>query len=158
MTPDAALLGEIQHLFASYAAVVDDGPLEEWPDFFTEQCLYRIVARENFDRGLPLSTLCFESRDMLADRVYAVTGTLFHQPYHQRHIVGLPRIRAVSGERLDVDTNYLVVRARLNEMPDILNVGRYRDVLVRGAQGLRFRERVCVFDNELIPNSLIYPI
>jgi len=25
-------------------------------------------------------------------------------------------------------------------------------------EGLRFRERIAVFDSELIPNSLIYPI
>ena len=32
------------------------------------------------------------------------------------------------------------------------------DAVVRTGAGLRFRERICVYDTELIPNSIIYPI
>jgi salicylate 5-hydroxylase small subunit len=39
------------------------------------------VPRENYDRSLPLATLSFESKGMLRDRVYAITETLFHEPY-----------------------------------------------------------------------------
>jgi salicylate 5-hydroxylase small subunit len=40
----------------------------------------------------------------------------------------------------------------------VFNVGRYLDTVVRTPQGLRFAARVCVYDSELIPNSIIYPI
>jgi salicylate 5-hydroxylase small subunit len=43
-------------------------------------------------------------------------------------------------------------------MPEILSVGRYEDLVVDTADGLRFAQRLCIFDNDLIPNSLIYPI
>ena len=83
----------IDELYARYAAVLDDGDFEAWPGFFTEDAVYRIVPRENADRGLPLATLAFESRAMLRDRVYAVMQTLFHEPYYQRHLITgfLPR-------------------------------------------------------------------
>ncbi len=89
---DLALRFEVEDLYARYIACVDSGNLDAWPDFFTDPCVYRLAPRENHDRGLPLATLSFESRGMLKDRVYAVTQTLFHQPYYQRHILSGLRI------------------------------------------------------------------
>ncbi len=156
--PEPALLAAIFDLNARYAAVVDDGPLDAWPDFFLEECIYRIQPRENFDRGLPLATLSFESRGMLMDRVYSVRETLFHDPYYQRHIVSLPRIVSHGPDGTRCITPYVVIRTRRNELSAVYNAGRYLDWIVGTEAGLRFRERIAVFDSELIPNSLIYPI
>jgi len=57
-----------------------------------------------------------------------------------------------------IPTNYVVIRTRRNELSAIYNAGRYLDWIVVTGEGLRFRERIAVFDSELIPNSLIYPI
>ena len=35
---------------------------------------------------------------------------------------------------------------------------RYLDWIVAIGDGLKFRERIAVFDSELIPDSMIYPI
>lgn len=155
---DPALLVAIIDLNARYASVVDDGPLDAWPDFFLDECTYRIQPRENFDRGLPLATLSFESRGMLQDRVYSVRETLFHDPYYQRHIVSLPQILSSGDNGTRCITNYVVIRTRRNELSAVYNAGRYLDWIVATPEGLRFRERIAVFDSELIPNSLIYPI
>jgi len=56
------------------------------------------------------------------------------------------------------EASYLVVRTRRDQLPEILSVGRYRDQVVETPAGYRFAERLCIFDNDLIPNSLIYPI
>ena len=40
----------------------------------------------------------------------------------------------------------------------VFNVGRYIDTVVRTANGLKFKSRQCIYDSELIPNSIIYPI
>lgn len=149
---------ELQVLYAKYGACLDEGRYADWPEFFTEQCTYRIVPRENFDRGLPLATLSFESRGMLIDRVYAITQTLFHAPYYQRHIIGTACIDAVEGDLIRSQANYLVIRTKQNEPSEVFNAGRYVDVVVRDGDQLRFKERSCVFDSELIQNSLIYPI
>jgi salicylate 5-hydroxylase small subunit len=155
---DAALLADIMDLNARYARVLDDGPLDAWPEFFTEECVYRVQPRENFDRGLPLATLSFESRGMLKDRVYSVQETLFHDPYYQRHIISVPLVLEVSPQAIRCITNYVVIRTRRNELAQLYNAGRYLDWIVDEESGLRFRERIAVFDSELIPNSLIYPI
>ena len=40
-------------LYADYAHVVDAGLWEQWPEFFTEDCVYRVQPRENHGRGFP---------------------------------------------------------------------------------------------------------
>jgi salicylate 5-hydroxylase small subunit len=95
---------------------------------------------------------------MLQDRVYSVRETLFHDPYYQRHVVSLPFVHAETADGIRCETNYVVIRTRRNELSSVYNAGRYLDWVVRTEAGLRFRERIAVFDSELIPNSLIYPI
>jgi len=153
---------ELTNLYADYAAAVDSGNWDLWPEFFTDDCLYRLVPRENHERGFPLATLSFDSKGMLKDRVYGIRETLFHDPYYQRHVTGAPVVRKVEGVeggvRWHCEANYAVFRTKLSEVSTVFNVGRYLDVVVRTPQGLKFAERVCVYDSEMIPNSLIYPI
>jgi salicylate 5-hydroxylase small subunit len=95
---------------------------------------------------------------MLRDRVYGIRETLFHDPYYQRHVVGAPLVRAASEGRIESEANYAVFRTKLNELSTVFNVGRYLDVVVRTPEGLKFESRTVVYDSEMIPNSIIYPI
>jgi salicylate 5-hydroxylase small subunit len=149
---------ELTRLYADYAAAVDSGDWDLWPEFFTDVCTYKLQPRENFDRGFPLCTLAFESKGMLKDRVYGIRDTLFHDPYYQRHVVGAPRVLQAHGERIDAEANYAVFRTKLSELSTVFNVGRYVDTVVRTPGGLKFESRVCIYDSEMIPNSIIYPI
>ncbi|MEY3765126.1 MAG: Salicylate 5-hydroxylase, small oxygenase component, partial [Pseudomonadota bacterium] len=78
----------IQQLYADYAAAVDSGHWHLWPDFFIDECVYKLQARENHERGFPLATLSLTSKGMLKDRVYGISETIYHDPYYQRHVVG----------------------------------------------------------------------
>lgn len=149
----------LQALYTEYALALDAGELQRWPDFFTDPCVYRLQSRENHERGLPLATLAFESRGMLIDRVFGVTDTIYHDPYYQRHVVGAPHIRHVEPDgSLRCEAAYVVLRTKRDAMAEILSTGRYIDHVRRTAEGLRFAERLVIFDNDLIPNSLIAPI
>ena len=155
---DVNTLLALHALYSDYAAVLDARELDRWPLFFTDDCIYKLQSRENFDRGLPLATLAFESRGMLMDRVYGAAETIYHDPYVQRHIVGLPRLLGRDGDILRCEASYLVIRTKRDAMPEILSVGRYLDRVVPTPDGLRFAERLVIFDNDLIPNSIIDPI
>jgi salicylate 5-hydroxylase small subunit len=145
-------------LYSDYSAALDARELARWPEFFTENGVYKLQSRENFDRGLPLATMAFESRGMLKDRVYGAMQTIFHHPYSQRHIVGLPRLLAQDDAGLRCEANYLVIRTHRDALPEILSVGRYLDHIVHTPEGWRFAERLAIFDNDLIANSIIDPI
>lgn len=147
----------VEELYAAYVATLDGERYGEWPNFFFEECTYRIVPLENWQKGLPLATLAFESRGMLEDRIYAVRETIFHEPYVMRHIVSNFVVTA-EGSDYRVEANYIVLRTKRGTS-EIFSTGRCYDVIAADGDGrLRFRERVAVFDNELINNSLIYPI
>lgn len=149
---------ELTQLYARYACVLSAAEWEAWPEFFVEDCVYKLQPRENHERGFPLATLAFDSKGMLKDRVYGIRETLFHDPYYQRHVVGAPLIRSAAPDRFEVEANYAVFRTKLSEASTVFNVGRYIDTIVRTPDGLKFASRLCVYDSEMIPNSIIYPI
>lgn len=150
---------ELAALYADYASVVDAGDWDRWTEFFVhEDCRYIVQPRENHERGLPLATLRLISKGMLKDRAYGIRETLFHDPYYQRHVVGLPRVLSANAERIESEANYAVFRTKLGELSTVFNVGRYVDTVVRTAGGLRFASRHCIYDSEMIPNAIIYPI
>ena len=148
----------IQQLYADYASAVDSGQWNLWPEFFTEACVYKLQPRENYERGFPLATLSLTSKGMLKDRVYGITETLYHDPYYQRHVVGTPVVRKVENGAIYCEANYAVFRTKLDKESTVFNVGRYLDTIVQTAEGLKFQERLCIYDSEMIPNSIIYPI
>ncbi|MGF7137218.1 salicylate 5-hydroxylase small subunit [Paraburkholderia sp. EB58] len=148
----------LTRLYADYASAVDSGNWSLWPEFFTEQCVYRLQPRENFERGFPLATLSFESKGMLKDRIYGVQETLFHDPYYQRHIVGAPLVHKVEDGRIYCEANYVVIRTKLNQLSTVFNAGRYVDEIVATPDGLKFASRLAIYDSEMIPNSIIYPV
>ena len=51
---DIELQLAVENLLARYVHALDDGRLEEWPDFFAADGRYRITTAENFERKLPL--------------------------------------------------------------------------------------------------------
>ena len=58
--------------------------------------------------------------------------------------------------------NLLIVQTLIDRQSDIVLCGTCHDLIVRdpdpeAAGRLRFRERIVVFDSEMVPNSLIYP-
>jgi salicylate 5-hydroxylase small subunit len=148
---------------AHYAEVLDARRFDEWPLCFVETGRYQLQARENFDRGLPLSLMDLESQGMMKDRVFGVTQTIFHAPYYTRHVVG---VASVLGQRVGdsgtsayvCEASYAVFRTKPGQTSEVFNVGRYRDELVETPEGLRLRWRRCIYDTELVLNSLIYPI
>lgn len=47
---------------------------------------------------------------------------------------------------------------KLNGDSTVYNVGRYLDRIERTPDGLKSASRLCIYDSEMIPNSMIYPI
>ncbi len=151
-------LAQVIHLNAQYAQVIDSENWNGWIDLFVEDCVYKIVPRENYERDFPLATLSMLSKGMLKDRAYGISETLFHDPYYQRHVIGLPLIHSVIKNIIYCESNYAVFRTKLSQESTVYNVGRYIDELLITDDGLKIQSRLCIYDSEMIPNSLIYPI
>ncbi len=153
-----ALRFEIEDLYAAYAECLDDGELERWPDFFTDECLYKIIPRENYERGLPLAVMLCESKGMLQDRVEALRRTSVYAPRALRHLLSGIRIKGHEDGLIRVQASYAVLQTLTDEETRVFNAGKYLDRLVRDGGELKFKEKLCVFDSVVVPGSLIYPI
>ncbi len=154
---DPILHREVEDLYAEYGEIIDDGRLDAWPDLFVEPCLYRIVSRENYDKGLPLSLMRCESIGMLKDRAFACQKLNVYGPRSWRHCITQVRARA-EGERIAARANFVVFETRHDRHTEVLTAGRFLDTMVRTPDGLRFREKVCVYDANLIPGSIVFPL
>lgn len=157
----ADLRFEVQDLYDTYAEILDDGPLDQFSKLFTDPCEYILTSRENYDEDLPLAVMRCESRDMLEDRLRSVRELLMYEPRYTRHMISHVRIASVSddGDKLEVNANYAVLETLHDEFTKILNAGRYVDTIIRGDDGiLRFQKKLCIYDSELIPNSIILPV
>lgn len=149
---------ELDDLYADYAACLDEERFEDWPEFFTDPCLYKIVPRENFERGLPLATWLCESKGYLLDRVTAIRKTAVYAPRYMRRMVSGIRVLGWTDAVLEVRASYLALETLQDELTRVFNTGQYRDKLVVEDGRLKFREKLCIFDSILVPNSLIYPL
>ena len=158
MNESMLLHHQIDQLNATYAAALDEKRFDDWPLFFTEDGHYKVQARENFDRGLPLALIALESRGMMKDRVYGITQTIYHGPYYMRHILSPARITLIESDVVHAETNYAVFRTKSGSVSEVYNVGRYIDEIIKKSDSWKFKSRLCVYDSELILNSLIYPI
>jgi 3-phenylpropionate/cinnamic acid dioxygenase small subunit len=148
----------LEELYAEYVACLDEERLEEWPEFFTDDAVYRIIPRENFERGLPIATLHCESKGYLKDRVVAIRQTAVYAPRYIRRLVSNIRILGWRDEELHVRANYAAFETLRDELTRVFSVGRCHDMLVVADGRLKFKEKLVIFDSELIPNSLIYPL
>lgn len=152
----------VDQLNAGYVAALDEGRFEDWPGFFMEDGCYKLQARENFDRGLPLALMALESQAMMKDRVYGIMQTIYHGPYYMRHVISPARILSQDGGLILAQANYAVFRTKpgggAGGVSEVYNVGRYIDEISKKGDSLKFRSRLCVYDSEVVLNSLIYPV
>lgn len=148
----------LERLQTEYTLAIDDGRLEEWPDFFVEDCLYRIIPKENFDRGLPAAVVYCDNRRMLIDRVTSLRTANIYQPHQYRHIVSGARILERSESVVKMQCNYVVFQTLQDGETHVYQAGRYIDSVVRSDGRLRFREKHAVFDTSRVKTLLATPI
>jgi anthranilate 1,2-dioxygenase small subunit len=149
----------VEQLNTAYVRCIDSDRLEEWPDFFVEDCLYQIVSAGNEARGLPLGLVYADSRAMLTDRVAALRLANVYEPQRYRHLVSsLAILDARDLAAVRAEAHYLVVRTMQAGASEVFSVGRYVDVIDLTGKRPLLRERRVVFDNERIDTLLAIPI
>jgi 3-phenylpropionate/cinnamic acid dioxygenase small subunit len=150
------LVSRIAALNAEYAAAIDDDRLEEWPEFFLDDCLYKITSADNLRDGNEAGIVFADSRAMLADRVLALRRANIYERQTYRHIVSTPRVIDPGG--IVAETPFLVVRTMRDGRMDLFVAGRYRDRLQDSGGGLRFAERVVICDSSHFDTLVAIPL
>jgi 3-phenylpropionate/cinnamic acid dioxygenase small subunit len=154
----AALRQGIDDLYAAYADCIDDDRLDEWPDFFVEDCRYLITDRESHQAGLRHGVIYCASRGMLLDRVTAMRRVLVYEPHRYRHILGPARLGTLNEGLAEARANFLAVRIMHDGESSLFATGRYLDRVDVSRSPFRFIERLVILDSQKIDTLLVIPL
>ncbi|HHV22723.1 MAG TPA: aromatic-ring-hydroxylating dioxygenase subunit beta [Propionibacterium sp.] len=157
-TQDLTLWLEIFETQSRYSHAIDADDIETWPSFFTEDGVYTIVSRENFDRGLPAPILHCRNQAMMRDRVIALRNANIYEEHRYRHSTPGPVIISRDGDTVTTEMSYIVVRTGQAGDAEIYSAGSYHDTLVKTDQGWRYKERKVVYDTSRVLTLLATPI
>ena len=149
---------EVQELYFRYAECLDGGRLQQWPEFFLESCVYRITTRRNLRLGPEEDLVSLSSRTAMIDRIAAIGQSEDYEPHMQRHIVSNFRVQAASEQELRAQANFQILRTFPERRTEYFVSGTYSDRIAVAAGRLNFREKICVLDSDVLPDSLIYPV
>lgn len=149
---------QIEDLQARYIRLIDDDRIEEWPELFTDYCLYRITTRENLDKGLALGLMECRGQGMLADRVTGLRKINVYEPHRYSHQISGLSIESFDGETAVCRSNYLVIRTMADGDMSIFSAGVYLDKIALDGDVAKFEERIVVADSRRIDTLLVIPI
>ena len=148
----------IEELLREYAACIDDGRYEEWPEFFTDECRYLIIPRESHARGHVSGFYLCESKDMLKDRILCLRETAIYETQSYRHLLGGTRVLEQDGPSFRAETGFAVVRTTAEGEMSIFAAGKYADTVVFENGLPRFREKLVLTDSSRIEILIAAPI
>lgn len=152
------LVGLIAQVQAAYARCIDNGDLDAWPDFFAEQCVYKITTAENHGQGLEAGVVFANSRAMLVDRITSLREANVYERHTYRHFLGHPWIKSQDGARVASETSFFVVRIMRDGTTDIYATGRYLDLYSLQAGEPKLIERIVVCDSSRFDTLLALPL
>jgi anthranilate 1,2-dioxygenase small subunit len=149
---------ELEQLYTDYVHCLDADELEHWPDFFTEDCFYRVTSAENHEAGMPMGLIHATSRNMLKDRVSALREANIYEPQRYRHQVSSIKILKERGDTLDLAANFLVVRTMQEGDMTLFASGRYLDKVSLMDDGWKFARKDVILDSRQIDTLLAIPL
>src|SRR5882762_2904502 len=101
---------ELETFNTRYAAALDEQRLNDWIEMFTDDALYVVVSRENFDRGLPAGLIYCENKGMIRDRAFALKETTMFAPRYLRHLIANLAVREEASDgTIRARANYVVL-------------------------------------------------
>ena len=154
----AITIERILALQAAYIRCIDHNELEAWPDFFADQCLYKVTTAENQRNGFEAGIIYADTRGMLIDRVAALREANIYEKQTYRHILGLPNIVKNGSAEAESETPFLVVRTMHDGQTDIFATGVYLDTYRAAGNDLKFARRIVVCDSSRIDTLMALPL
>jgi anthranilate 1,2-dioxygenase small subunit len=155
---DPATWLRIESFLADYAYRLDDERIDDWPSFFTQDALYQITTRENFEAGYPIGIMLCKGKGMMEDRVLALKTANVFEPHTYCHITGRPDLKEESPGTLTSRSNFIVYRTMEDGEAELFATGKYLDRIVMESGEPKFAERKAILDSRRIDVLLVFPI
>lgn len=148
----------IDDLFADYGACLDNDRLEDWLELFAEDCVYKIVSRENVALDLPVALMLCENKNMLRDRVVSLREANEYSVHTDKHLISNVRIKDAVDGGYAVEANYAMFQADNEGNGSLYSFGTYLDEVVFDSGAPKFLCKTVIIDNWSVPHMLSTPI
>jgi anthranilate 1,2-dioxygenase small subunit len=144
-------------LLADYGFYADGAQYDDWLKLFAKKCSYKVIPKENFDRGFPAGLIYCDSREMLEDRIRSLQVVSKYNIHTDRHLIGIPRVKNGSSE-IHVEAPFSVYQTEQEGDTRLFATGLYRDRLNWDGKSLKIVEKTVILDTFAVPSLLATPI
>jgi len=159
---DSSLHRQIEDFLYLEAELLDDRKLREWFELLADDVRYWMPIRHNtFDRpadvteelSKPGEGYYFDddkkSLKIRVERAYARNAWAEMPPSRTRHMISNIRIKKDDGAEIEVHSNFLVYRTRMEADQDMF-VGTRHDILRRADGGFKIARRTIILDQAVL--------
>ena len=159
---DSELRHAIEDFLYLEAELLDERRLREWLELFTDDLLYWMPVRHNpVDRpedlgdelSKPGESYYFndtkETLRVRVERLYAKTAWSEMPPSRTRHLISNIRVKKDDSSEMEVHSNFIVYRTRMEKDQDIF-VGTRKDLLRRVNGQIKIARRTIILDQAVL--------
>ena len=159
---DSHLRPRIEDFYYLEAELLDDRKLREWFDLLADDIRYWMPIRHNTlerpenigeELSKPGEGFYFDddkkSLKVRVERAYARNAWAEMPPSRTRHLITNIRIKKDNGNEIEVHSNFIVYRTRLETDQDMF-VGERQDVLRRIDGGFKIAKRTIILDQAVL--------
>jgi 3-phenylpropionate/cinnamic acid dioxygenase small subunit len=148
----------LEDFFYFEAELLDDRRLREWLDLLTDDVHYSMPIRRNLlerpadvkeELSKPGEAYYFndtkKTLTVRVERLYAKNAWAEMPPSRTRHLISNIRVKRESGSEIEVHTNFLCYRTRMEKDQDIF-VGTRHDLLRTESSSFKIARRMIILD------------
>jgi 3-phenylpropionate/cinnamic acid dioxygenase small subunit len=164
---DHDLRHSIEDFFYYEAELLDDRRLRDWLDLLTDDVHYWMPVRYNpLERSADLNDELSKPGEayyfndtknalkVRVERVYAKNAWAEMPPSRTRHLVSNIRVKKDSGSEIEVQSNFLCYRTRMEKDQDLF-VGTRYDLLRRDDDNFKIARRKIILDQANLAAKII---
>lgn len=159
---DSELFRRVEDFLYFEAELLDDRKLREWLELFADDARYWMPVRHNAlerpadvgeELARPGESFYFDddkkSLAIRVERLYKNNAWAEMPPSRTRHLVSNVRIKKDDGLEIEVHSNFLVYRTRMETDQDLF-VGKREDVLRRSKESFKIARRAIILDQAVL--------
>jgi 3-phenylpropionate/cinnamic acid dioxygenase small subunit len=159
---DSDLRHEVEDFLYMEAELLDERRLREWLELFTDDLRYWMPVRHNplerperlsEELSRPGDSYYFnDSKETLrlrVEKLYSKTAWAEMPPSRTRHLISNIRVKRNDGDEMEVDSNFIVYRTRMEKDQDIF-VGTRKDILRRINGQIKIARRTIILDQAVL--------
>ncbi len=147
---------EVTAYLYELAHMLDNFEMAAFVDEFTEDGSYRLMTRQNFERGLRIHIID-DDRDRLIYRRELILKYWQYEKFRSTRVLANPRVSFPDRNDAEAKTNFVVYQTSGEGVAQLNLVGLFHDRFVFSNGRWRIKDRFAILENSLPEEAVIVP-